>query len=282
MPSHLAGILALQRSAGNAAVNQGLAVQRMARQGRQSGNDSDDSGMAYGSLPGPARSSSSSGDSGMAYGSLPGAEGDSFSGRVAGVTFSAEHNGELMRDLRQFIADVSTHFSDALEAAGSVTVRFGRTEGGTGGEWRADSRVIMLDPRPKRLFGTAVFEILNASTDRRRKALDGQVRNGEIENLALRQGISPRQYYAREVERIEWRNGMTHRRIMAAAGRSGTSVDLFSAEGDFDSFHRRQVETGHTHSYEFRYDFLRVEAASAATRGNHQSASSSQGTARHP
>ncbi|MEV5810522.1 hypothetical protein [Streptomyces parvulus] len=97
-------------------------------------------------------------------------------------------------------------------------------------------------------------------------ALEDVARNGQLATLAEQSGWPAPQFFAMEVERIEWENGMRHREIVENAGGSGSGADLFSAEGDFDSFYERQVRDGHTHSYEFRYSLLREEAASAERR----------------
>ncbi|MFJ9583941.1 hypothetical protein [Streptomyces acidicola] len=174
-----------------------------------------------------------------------------------------------MRQIFDIVASASSHFSAELSTAGAITVQLGRTQGGTPGEWRAGSRTVVLDPRrgsPSHLGGTAVFEILNAAAERSRAALDEAVLNGRLDSEAERVGWRPERFYAREVERIEWQNGMRHREIMTAAGLSRSSANLFRAEGDFPSFYERQVRSGHTHSYEFRYHLLREQAASEAAR----------------
>ncbi|WP_037909324.1 hypothetical protein, partial [Actinacidiphila yeochonensis] len=171
--------------------------------------------------------------------------------------FSSEDNGGLMREIFNFVAAASPHFSRELSAAGSVTVRLGRTQGGTPGEWRVGSRTIVLDPgraSTAHLCGTAVFEILNAAAERDLAALEADVLSGHLDREAARQGWSPQHFYAMEVERIEWRNGRRHREIVAAAGGSQTGANLFANEGDFNSYYARQVRAGHTHSYEFRYN----------------------------
>ncbi|MBT2411067.1 hypothetical protein J7I94_10905 [Streptomyces sp. ISL-12] len=271
-PSHLAGVLALQRSAGNAAVTHTLAVQRA--------SDSDDSGLAYGSLPGPSRRASSDDgyDSDLAYEPPRGRDDTSFQGSVGGVSFATRHNGRLMQELSSYIRGMYRHFATELATAGRITVRFGRTQGGGVGEWRSQERTVMLDPTHQavrragssRLFGAAVFEILNASQEAQRAALDADARNGTIERQAAAQRMDPAYFYAVELERIEWRNSVVHRRIMADAGRSGTNADLFSADaGDFESYLRRQWES-HSHSYVFRYSLLRAETASQQGSHGHQ------------
>lgn len=263
-PPRFAGVLALQRSAGNAAVSHALAVQRA--------SDSDDSDLAYGSPPGPPRRASGDDgyDSDLAYEPPRGRDDTSFQGSVGGVSFSTDRNGRLMRELSSYIRGMYPHFATELTAAGRITVRFGRTEGRGVGEWRSQERTVVLDPAhhavrragSSRLFGAAVFEILNASREAQRAALDADARNGTIERLAAGLRMDPAHYYATELERIEWHNSVVHRRIMADAGRSGTNSDLFSAEaGDFESYLRRQWEN-HSHSYVFRYSLLRAEAAS--------------------
>ncbi|MGH4031302.1 hypothetical protein ACQB60_20480 [Actinomycetota bacterium Odt1-20B] len=176
---------------------------------------------------------------------------------MGSVSFQTSQDGRMMRQLGQLIARVAPHFQRELTAAGSVTVRFGRTQGGGVGEWRAGSRTVMLNPvhsavrraGPSRLFGAAVFELLNAAAEPRRSALDQQVRSGELDRLAAREGMPPAQYYAREPERIEWGNTIV-------------------------SYYQRQLGS-HTHSYEFRYNLLKVEAASAAARAEEEPPSSS-------
>jgi hypothetical protein len=110
------------------------------------------------------------------------------------------------------------------------------------------------------------FRNLNASAARDVAALEADVRSGRLDMLAEQAQWPPDQFFAMQVERIEWRNGMRHREIVAAAGGAGTGANLFSAEGDFDAFYERQVRSNHTHSYEFRYNLLREEAASEARR----------------
>lgn len=277
--SHLAGVLTLQRLAGNAATTEAVAVQRMSGRGRHH----DESDLAYGSLPGPSSSGRrrEDDDSDLAYGSYygsPSPEETSFRGSVGGVRFEADSNGGLMRRIFSFVARAAPHFSQELSAAGSVTVRLGRTQGGTPGEWRAGSRTIMLDPRranPDHLSGTAVFEILNAAAERRVAELEADVLGGSLDVRAKQAGWDPAQFFAMEVERIEWRNGMRHREIVAGSGGSA-GANLFAAEGDFNAFYQRQVAAGHTHSYTFRYHLLRAQAASDEARRNEQSQSSAQ------
>ncbi|MEU6482192.1 hypothetical protein ABZ858_36020 [Streptomyces sp. NPDC047017] len=185
------------------------------------------------------------------------------------MTFASESNGAAMREIFDFVAAAAPHFGQEIAAAGSIAVRFGRTQGGTPGEWRANSRSITLDLRrgsTAHLAGTAVFEILNAAAARRLAALEGEVRSGRLDVQAEQAGWPADQFFAMEVERIEWENGVRHREIVAGAGGAGSGADLFSAEGDFNAFYERQVRSGHTHSYEFRYSLLREEAASEARR----------------
>ncbi|MGW3293841.1 hypothetical protein ACWC9S_07740 [Streptomyces xiamenensis] len=247
MPQHFADVLSLQRLAGNSRTSQ--SVQRARRR------DSDDSDLAYGSdhrTPSPVE--------------------QPFSGSIGGVRFTSERSGQLMGQIFDFVADVSSYFSTELSRAGSITVQLGRTQGGTPGEWRAGSRTIVLSSRmadPVHLGGTAVFEILNAAADASRVALDAAVRGGHIDADAEAAGWDPAQYYAMEVERIEYNNGMRHRDIMNAAGVTG-GANLFANEGDFNTFYQRQVASGHTHSYEFRYALLREEARAAAARRREQ------------
>ncbi|CAL9537618.1 hypothetical protein SUDANB145_04153 [Streptomyces sp. enrichment culture] len=290
-PSPTAGLLALQRSAGNAAVTRTLAVQRAS--GGRSGYASDssyDSGLAYGSPPRNTQypSSDSEYDSDLAYEPPRGRDDTAFNGRVGRVSFSANRNGRLMGEVATYIANMSVYFRDELTAAGSITVRFGRTQGGGVGEWRSGERAVVLDPTHEavrrtsssRLFGAAVFEILNASQEAQRAALDEDGRNGTIERLAARHDAHPAYVYATELERIEWHNSLIHRRIMANAGRAGTNSDLFSAdEGDFQSYLRRQWDS-HSQSYIFRYSLLREEGASRARRNRqgHQGDQSDRGT----
>ncbi|MER5554867.1 hypothetical protein ABT001_24890 [Streptomyces sp. NPDC002793] len=276
--SNFADILSLQRLAGNAATAEAVAVQRASERGRHDRGYDDD--LAYGSLPGGSGGSSrrreprrsDSVDSGLAYGSdheTPPPVNTPFRGSVSGVRFASESNGAGMREVFDFVAAAAPHFSQELSAAGSITVQFGRTQGGTPGEWRAASRSITLDPRRTsiaHLAGTAVFEILNAAATRRVAALEGDVRSGRLDIEAQRVGWLPHRFFAMEVERIEWQNGMRHRQIVAGAGGAGSGADLFAAEGDFDAYYERQVSSGHTHSYEFRYSLLREEVASEARR----------------
>ncbi|MBA2806371.1 hypothetical protein E0500_002580 [Streptomyces sp. KM273126] len=274
LPPHLARVLEMQGLAGNAATTETLTVQRMSRR-----RDSSDSDLAYGSSAGssssgPRRHEDDGSDSDLAYGSDSGSPSrradNSFSGSVGGVRFvSQSNNGRMMRQIFNVVESASSHFSQELSAAGAITVQLGRTQGGTPGEWRPDSRTVVLDPRratPSHLGGTAVFEILNAAAEGSRAALDADVLNGRLDSEAERAGWPPDQFYAREMERIEWRNGIRHREIMIAAGLSRSSANLFSAEGDFESYYERQVRSGHTHSYEFRYHLLREQAASEAAR----------------
>jgi hypothetical protein len=220
----------------------------------------------------------------MAYGSDHDSSSRSanapFNGRVGGVTFASESNGRAMREIFNFVAQASSHFSGELALAGSITVQLGSTQGGTPGEWRSSSRKIVLNPNratTSHLAGTAVFEILNAAAEHRTAALERDVLNGTLDREAAQAGWDPAQFFAMEVERIEYDNGMRHRAIMGSAGMSGTSADLFANEGPFDSYYQRQVGAGHTHSYEFRYNLLREQALSAARREQEASSSSRRG-----
>lgn len=182
-----------------------------------------------------------------------------------------------MRQIFDIVARASSHFSRELSDAGAIRVQLGRTQGGTPGEWRADSRTVVLDPRrgsPSHLGGTAVFEILNAAAEPKREALDEEVRTGILDRRAEEAGWPPDQFYAMEVERIEWQNGIRHREIMTAAGLSRSSANLFAAEGDFHPFYARQERSGHSHHYAFRYHLLRAQAASEAARREERSAHS--------
>ncbi|NJQ04774.1 hypothetical protein [Streptomyces lonarensis] len=251
VPPHMADVLALQRSAGNAATAQALTVQRA---GASRHDDSDDSGLAYGSD----------------HGTPPPEQETSFTGVVGGVQFTSKTNGPLMRRVHALVRRVAPHMGQQLAAAGSVSVQLGRTRGGTPGEWRQDSRTIVLDQRlasADHLTGTAVFEILNASSRHRIAALEAEVAGGGVAARARAKGWDhPEKFFAMEVERIEWENGMTHKAAMASAGLSGTPADLFGQEGGFVEFYNRQVASGHTHSYEFRYNLLRAQADAAAAR----------------
>lgn len=263
VPPHMAEVLALQRSVGNAATTQALTVQRAGRSWARQ-DDSDDSNLAYGSD----------------HGTPPPELETFFSGAVGGVRFTSDTNAPLMRRIHALVTAAAPHIGQQLTAAGSISVEFGRTRGGTPGEWRQDSRTIVLDPRrasAEHLTGTAVFEILNASSARRIAALEAGVASGAVEARARAAGWEPNQFFAMEVERIEWDNGMTHQAAMAAAGLSGTGADLFGQEGGFNEFYERQVASGHTHSYEFRYNLLRAQAESAAAR-EQEAASSSRGS----
>lgn len=276
-PSHVADVLSLQRLAGNAATARVIAVQRRAGGGRH-GRGRDDADLAYGDLPGSSAGSSrerqrpGDDDADLAYGSYyeaPEPVGTPFHGMVGGVSFVSETNGAAMRKIYDFVSAAAPHFRRELAAVGSVTVRFGRTKGGTPGEWRAGSRSITLDNKrgdTAHLRGTAVFEILNAAAAPRVAALENEVRSGRLDVQAQRSGWQPAAFFAMEVERIEWENGLRHRAVVAAAGGAGTGADLFSAEGDFNTFYGRQVRAGHTHSYEWRYSYLREEAASEERR----------------
>lgn len=273
-------VLGLQNLIGNQAVNRVFAIQRASRRGSPSGRgyaSSDDSDLAYGSAPGSSRSSSV--DSGLAYGRPAGTSSPSFSASVDNVRFSAGHNGNWMREICYFVADVARRLTSAVP---SLTVQFGRTQGGRPGEWRQDSRTIMLDPRHPEarsgsdsLAGTAVFELLNASASSRITELENSATNGYIEQRADQEGITPERYFAREALRIEHDNILAHQAIMARAGRGGTSADRFAGvTGHFGTFHAQQEEQNFTHSYEFRYHYLRTRAT-AASSSRHQEAGSS-------
>ncbi|MER6691427.1 hypothetical protein ABT329_20375, partial [Streptomyces minutiscleroticus] len=230
-----------------------------------------DSALAYGSMPGSSASSSDY-DSDLAYGPSHRSSSRAFTGTVGGVLFTTDRDGPLMRELAQFLSAVAGPLLASLD---SITVTFGRAQGSGVGHWASGSRTVVLNPNhaavrragDSRLFGAALFELLNGSADARRVAWDGYAYDGSIEHWAAQEGISPAAYYGREMERIEFDNTITHRRLIADAGRSGTNADLFSGEaGDFPSYYRRQVRSGHTHSYEFRYGLLRAQAAADAAR----------------
>ncbi|WP_405659253.1 hypothetical protein [Streptomyces sp. RK9] len=280
--SQHARFLALHPKAGNAALSRAVAVQRAS--GRDGGSSSSsrstspDADLAYGSdherPPRGRGADRRSDDDALAYGEFHN-EGP-YSGTVGGVSFQTERDGGLMKEVRDFVARVSPHFQEELAAAGSVTVRFGRADGGGVGVWKPDSRTVVLnhlqaDVRragPGRLFGAAVFELLNASKQRRRARLDHQVKSGEFDRLAEREGLPPEKYYGRKVEYIEWKNVVIHRRVMKDARLKGSVADMFSAEpGDFESYYKRQVEGRHTHGYEFYYNLLRTQARARAERG---------------
>ncbi|WP_133169141.1 lonely Cys domain-containing protein [Streptomyces sp. MH60] len=294
-PSPSADIPSSQSPARNAPVREVGTGQSAFKSGRHDRVD-DDSYLAYGSSSGGAepsprrrrRDRNDSSDSDLAYGSdhgTPPSPGTPFRGSVGGVTFESRSNGTAMWEVHDFVAAAAPFFGQEIAAAGPITVRFGRTRGGTPGEWRPDSRSIILDrgrASAGHLAGTAVFEILNAASARRLAALEDEARSGRLGVLAEQTGWPAAQYFAMEVERIEWENGMRHQEIVAGAGGGGSGADLFAAEGDFNAFYERQVRSGHTHSYEFRYNLLREEAASEARRRREaEEGASSGGGHRH-
>lgn len=293
VPSDMAAVLSMQNLAGNMATTEAVTVQRASGSDRRSRRH-DDSHLAYGSSSSGGASSSrrrerrrDSSDSDLAYGSdhgTPPPANAPFRGSVGGVSFASESNGAAMREVFDFVAAAAPHFGQELAAAGSITVQFGRTQGGTPGEWRANSRSITLDPRRAsmaHLAGTAVFEILNAASARRVAALEGEARSGRLALRAEQAQWPADQFFAMEVERIEWENGVRHREIVTSAGGAGSGADLFSAEGDFNAYYERQVRSGHTHSYEFRYNLLREEAASEERRRQAEEGGSSRGDRGH-
>ena len=212
-----------------------------------------------------SRARSSSPDSELAYGHYDGPRAG-YEAALGDMRFSSTRNAGDMRRVSQFIADLPGYFKSTRDAAGPITVRFGRAPGGGVGCWDPGSRSVILDPNHRhvqaggtpRLLGAAAFEIINAASERTRRGIEDDARSGALERDAAGSRFTPAQLYGRQMERLEFRNAQFHRQMMADAGLGGTRADLFGGESrDFESYYARQVASGHTRSYEDHYHFLR-------------------------
>ncbi|MEV2247507.1 hypothetical protein [Streptomyces sp. NPDC049970] len=214
-------------------------------------------------------------NSDLAYGSPSSdSSGDSHVGQVGEIAFVASQDIRRMREVATYIARVDERvpsFREAREAAGPISVRFGRAEGGGIGHWDPAHRTVVINPhhrdtrgeRSSRLMGTAVFEILNAGSEGLRTAWEDHARAGDIELWAAQEGITPGQYYGRAMEQLEFGNVQHHRQIMADLGRTNSRANMFSGlPRDFGSYYRLQQRSSdgrpsHVHSYEVYYNVLR-------------------------
>ncbi|WLS81071.1 hypothetical protein Q3V30_21585 (plasmid) [Erwinia pyri] len=183
---------------------------------------------------------------------------------LGNVTFICDMDKSRMQQVADFVSRLP--ISQILHKAGPLAVRLGSTTGRTPGEWNSGSRTITLDPnhitvqknRGGDVSGTALFELLNAASDNVRQAAEQCARSGEFEQMAHTTGWPAATLFARELEYQEFNNAKQHHEIMVQAGLNKTPQDIFRHEsGDFESFFNRQVATGHTHSYEQPYNFLR-------------------------
>ncbi|WP_432834780.1 hypothetical protein [Dactylosporangium sp. CA-092794] len=260
-------------------------------------------------------------NSDLAYG---GSSSDSSLDETAwhGVTgqmrFQTAFDGRTMERLQRDLAALPADFQAIRRMAGDVIVTFGLAEDGGAGVFREGGAgrpgEIVLNPNhssvrgegSSRLLGTAMFEILNAASAPRLAELDASARRGDVARAAARAGVSPAQYYGREVENIEFDNAITHRRLVADMDRTGTHMDLLdgtvplldtsAARGSrryqaaFQQYYNFQVESGHTFSYENRYQVVRpprpIVSAAAALQSSsdtrrHGPSSGGEGSHRH-
>ncbi|MEV8453092.1 hypothetical protein AB0467_12400 [Streptomyces sp. NPDC052095] len=307
-PPNLMDIPTLQRLFGNDVTTRILTLQRTSeapgappRTSQQSEEDSHAPGSFHEPSPEPSPTLQGSAadffnkdlDFGPDYGPGTGVELNlnrgqdkktpAFNDSVHGVRFSArsEKSGEKMKEIFDFVKSVSPHFTQELSKAGNVEVRLDKTKGGGPGEYLADENTIILNSRAatvKKLCGTAVFEILNAASKQALAKLKEEALSDRIKDRAAVEKLKPDVFYAREIERIEWKNTIRHRAIMAEAEKSESDADRFSGEvdEDFESFYKRQVATNHAESYRHEYNNLRVRAVSTPLRAARADASDSK------
>ncbi|BCJ62127.1 hypothetical protein [Micromonospora endophytica] len=238
---------------------------------------------------GNSPTSSSSYNSNLAFGgssSDSSADDTAYHGRTGEMDFVATSNGRTMERLTHALAALPADFQTIRRMAGRVDVVFGQADGGGVGVWREGApgqrSTIVLNPEhadvqregSSRLLGTAIFEVMNAAQAERRANLDRDAGRGRIARRAAREGMTPEAYYGREVERIEFDNAVTHRRLVneLPGQRTGTHVDLFrntvpllrnnqgpgtQAYNDaFANYYQLQRQSGHTQDYENRYAFV--------------------------